>query len=111
MEIFYNSLILGSVVTMGIGVPIVSLCETTKSRIITFILTFIICVGCMYGIMKVETEETAINWNNGYCNTCGTEWELKSVSHQKNSSTYYDYYCKTCGRVVSFKSAMIKETK
>lgn len=111
MEIFWKGLILGSVVTMGMGIPIVGLCETTKGRIITFIITFIICVGSMCGVIKLETDEAITGWNNGYCSTCGTEWELKSVDHQKNGSTYYDYYCNTCGRVVSFKNAQIKETK
>ena len=111
MGILGKGLILGGVVTMGIGIPIVGLCETTKGRIITFIITFVICVASMCGVIKLETEEADTNWNKGYCGTCGTEWELKSVDHQKNGSTYYDYYCNTCGNVVSFKSVQIKETK
>lgn len=86
----------GSVLSVGIGMFIVTGCANNAKRPIVGVIVGTL-ISCLIGFgfvscCAIEENNAAKTWNNGACSQCETPWHLQSVAKSRHNTTYY-YTC------------------
>lgn len=89
-------------ITMGamVSLMVVANLETKWRGVIGFIVAFVIGYA-VTGLLMVEEEVDAKNWNNGYCPTCEEHWVPNGVAKSRNGPTTHYYYCPECYKEIT----------
>jgi predicted RNA-binding Zn-ribbon protein involved in translation (DUF1610 family) len=59
-----------------------------------------VAIGCAISEMFVlEAKSNQTAWNNGYCYSCDTQWELVNVQKTRGGMHYF-YTCPNCGEII-----------
>jgi hypothetical protein len=71
-------------------------------------IAFAIGFGTM-ALFQWSSSNDKINWNNGYCNNCGTELEFGNAYYDAGMN--YSWYCPNCKNVILTKQNYALEEK
>lgn len=89
---FWMAVIFVGFIFLPLTIMVVMSCQEIGWKIggATFLL--VLWLGAAF-VLATETEHNDTVWNNGYCISCGTHWELVDVVKAQSGNIYKYYQC------------------